>query len=102
MARDRVFAGSYVALAIEAHFGKRGVGVQPIGRKVEIVIDEERAGISVIAYAVSSNPWVYKGERNDKQSHEPRQKGARLPMSVLVGRHAEVQEILLRSETIIA
>ena len=62
MAGGRAEISARLAGFVEAAFAETGVGVLIVGGEIEIVLNEERAGVGVITDAVASDPGIGQGQ----------------------------------------
>src|SRR5256886_5180482 len=61
MAGGRAKVGARLAVFVQAAFAETGVGLLIVGGEIEIVLNEERAGVGVITDAVASDPGIGQG-----------------------------------------
>jgi len=70
MAGGRAEISARLAGFVEAAFAETGVGVLIVRSEIEIVLNEESAGVGVITDAIAADPWVGQGQGKEKQEHE--------------------------------
>ena len=67
--------GARLAGFVEATFAEAGIGVLIVSREIEIVLNEQRAGVRVITDAVAADPGIGQGQSKEKQEHEEALRG---------------------------
>src|SRR5437879_9423569 len=84
MPRRSVLTLEDPALVVNATLDERRIAMQPVLLKVQIVVDQQRTDIGVVADAVSANPGINQGYRHNEQSCQP--KNPLPPLRLLVPR----------------
>jgi hypothetical protein len=67
MAGARAKFSSRLTVFVETIFAEAGVGLSIVGGKIEVMLDEHRARVSVVSNAVSANPRIEKRKRNEEE-----------------------------------
>jgi hypothetical protein len=70
MAGARAKFSGRLTVFVDTIFAEAGVGLSIVGGKIEVMLDEHRARVSVISNAVSANPWIEKRKRKKEDSEK--------------------------------
>ncbi|GAC1633011.1 MAG: hypothetical protein NVS9B14_07030 [Candidatus Acidiferrum sp.] len=70
MARHRSELAARLTGFVDAAFAKTCIGMLVVGGKVQIVLNQKRANVRVVAHAISANPGIGKRQRYQEKQDE--------------------------------
>src|SRR5262245_28201019 len=81
MSGGRAEVGPRLAIFVKTAVAKTGVGMLIVRREIEIVLNQKRAGKSIVAHSVATNPGIHErksGNEKNQQNTLPKRNAAKV------------------------
>ena len=63
-----------IAVGVQMRLAESFVSMAEVGRKIEIMLDQQRACERVISDSISAHPWIQERERHKQQQQQDKRK----------------------------